>query len=190
MTVIDISYDVKNLPFDQKNILKKSYLNQIKIGLYVMVFENNSDVQVFDKNKMKDGSVGKVVVPENSVVIKTGKFENGLLNRLNDYYKHTHFKGHNESSAFIEILRSIKVFAMDDLKANYPSTRFAAVFEQYWNQSVFHKFNDAGALSKKQNKRSEYRLMNISHVECGTNLDIYLHDLANRIKESNSALFS
>lgn len=165
MHLTEISEALKNINFHNKPSLLSSDPHNIKTGLYLMLLENSTDTEIRDKNKNKStGEIGKIVVPKFSKVIKFGKFENGLINRMKGYSNHLHYATNRNDTVFPNILRSFYCLDLTSIAEKTPSFNAAAIFEEYWNKSIENYYSKNNLLQKSQNIRSEYRILNCMEI--------------------------
>ncbi len=122
-----------------------------------MAFLNIRNQDVYDNNPGRE----KIVVHSRSTSIKTGKFEGGLLKRINEYKKHLHVYSESNDKCFIfeECFSGLIVFDTNALRLGVGSCNAAKVFECYWNGAIvdfLNKNGDLGSSRFVQNKRTEW----------------------------------
>lgn len=128
-----------------------------KSGLYVLVFLNLSNQDIYDNNPGRE----KIVVYPQSISIKPGKFEGGLLKRMSEYRKHLHIKPERNGKYFVfdECFSGLIAFDTHELQVGVDSANSARVFECYWNSCILDLLMKDGRLSSSrftQNKRTEW----------------------------------
>ncbi len=123
-------------------------------GLYVFLFENADDLDVWDNPK--NAARRKVVIPSRGSSLKAGKFEKGLGVRLAEYAAHLHRRRQDRTEwAFLDSFRGGYLFDMTTGFGGIPSP--AAVFERYWVE-CFNAFAAQHSLLRTAQKaRSEWR---------------------------------
>jgi hypothetical protein len=146
----------------------------IKDGLYVFLFENQSDRRVRDNNTRP-----KTVIGTHGASLKPGKFENGFIVRMRNY--HDHLRRENEGGqvdhVFQECLRLALVLDLSTVRVGLPSS--ARVFEHYWNESISAFLEDETLLVGTQNGRAEWRSVQPSLL--ASPAKDKLRDLASRL---------
>jgi len=149
-------------------------------GLYVFVFANDSDEDVYDNNPTP-----KVVVPRRGRSLRAGKFEQGLALRMQNYNAHLHRRDTNGMQRWVlqECFRS--GLLLDLAGAEDPIPAPARVFERYWTDAVA-AFLDANRLlspSMEGNARSDWRLLRGERwtPDVQAELRSYLADVSARI---------
>jgi hypothetical protein len=156
---MDFTEEIKSIDWSKnKNEVTNQFsqeLNEITNGLYLLIFENKTNLDIRDNSK--------VVCPANSLSIKPGKFENGAF-RYKSYYEETHIDGTNINN-FNQCLIHAQIFDLGDdlIIPRISNTRY---FENLWKESIFHYSESNGFFLEFQNKRSEYRFLSLeSEIE-------------------------
>lgn len=161
MSLLEISDVLKGIDFQNRKSWSSSALSSINAGLYLMLLDNSDGPPIKDKNKIKNAKmIGKVVVPENSMAIKFGKFENGLIDRMKGYSKHLHHPDQIDGVLFPKVLAACYCLDLSAMNEKLPSFNSAAIYENFWNKSLDFYFSQNDLLHKDQNIRSEYRVVN------------------------------
>jgi hypothetical protein len=162
----NVKEELLRLNFNSKEDLRKSGLNSISVGLYVMIFDNRVNEDVRDKNpsrNVRDEFLGKVVIPKDTITVKSGKFEKNFLHRMKGYYEHLHHSSNPEFSVYQNILKLCYCLDLTTMvRKNYFNP--AAVYEQYWNRSIFNYLSENNLLASSQNNRSEYRIIEFGNA--------------------------
>ena len=190
MAVSDLTEIIKNINYSDKSEIKKSKINNISLGLYAMIFINPIEISIIDKNKQKNSPVlGKTVVPPRSVVLKAGKFQGGLISRMQSYEKHMHHEGVPDKSIFKSCLTRAIIFPMDDFKRQMEKSLIpSSIYEGYWNQSIFQHLKNNDILTEIQNYRTEYRTLKSSEYCLGNHFFSFMEKIASNIKISENIL--
>jgi hypothetical protein len=196
MKIVDATDQVLDVDFDNSKERKNSPLSLIKSGLYVLVFKNSNDLNILDRNKSKStNEVGKIVVPATSLVVKFGKFEDGLVTRLHGYHKHMHYRDESgpvsSAPVFKNVVKSIKYLSLNVISKNKTDWNQARIYEQYWNTSLHNYLNKNDFLSGYQNIRSEYRVLNQRALNHENQIfdDSFLNKISLNIHMTSSNLF-
>jgi hypothetical protein len=164
-------------------------LNAIKEGLYIMIYQNNNDEHVLDRNRKP-----KPIILKKSFSLKSGKFEGGLEGRLKDYYRHLHRKSDPGNSVFQECLMNLFVVETSDILGE-EGLITSRVFEQFWNSKIKLKLKEKGYLDEiNTNNRSEWiQLKNVEYnqfiseiIELKSKLNENIFRMSEVIVQSNS----
>jgi hypothetical protein len=150
-------------------------------GLYVFMFVNDSDEDVYDNN-----ATPKVVVPRRGRSLRAGKFEQGLTLRLQNYNAHMHRLQADGTQRWVlqECFRSGLVLDLAGADDAIPAP--ARVFERYWMDAVA-AFLDANRLlatgTDKQPGKGDWRVLRAERwtPDIQEELRSYLADVSARI---------
>lgn len=185
--LIQVTDQLRSFDFDNKKSWNKHPLNDVKMGLYLMILDNSDGLAIKDKNKNnKTDSIGKVVVPEKSISIKFGKFENGFLNRMRGYSKHLHRASEFDFSVFQSVLNKCYCLDLSLIDKIKPKFNPAAIYESFWNRSLHFHFLERGLLAPNQNMRSEYRVIELNKGVCESEFidENFLDEVSKSIDDS------
>lgn len=109
-------------------------------GLYVFLFANESETDVYDNT-----TAPKIVVPKRGRSIRAGKFEQGLSLRLQNYNAHLHRVQPDGSQRWV-LQESFRTgYVLDLTGAEDALAAPERVFEKYWTDAV-NAFLDANRL--------------------------------------------
>ncbi len=177
------------------SIIKKDDSNNPKNGLYVMVFKNQRDVAIHDRNAKKVNGIkvnlsGKVVVPPESYSIKFGKFEGHFHTRMRGYAEHMHYADLTDKAyppIFCEVLHSALMLPLINCSPEYINP--AAMFENFWNSSISHYLKEEQLLLEKQNIKSEYRLVKAFDEDHFDGLSKFANKVASDIFKVKETIF-
>lgn len=152
-------------------------------GLYVFVFRNDESRPVYDNNPKR-----KVVIHEEGLSIKPGKFEKGFSVRLENYYDHLHRVRRRNSPVPVLAESLLSGFCLDLSGVAGTIPRPARVFERYWTEAVNAFLEANGLLAEapiKQLKRSEWRYLRRSEWTMPTQrrFAVYLHQVCAKLSE-------
>lgn len=146
-------------------------------GLYVFVFANDSDADIYD-----NGPTPKVVVPRRGRSLRAGKFEQGLSLRLQHYNGHLHRLQPDGAQRWVlqECFRS--GFLLDLAGAEEAMAAPERLFERYWAEAV-NAFLDANRLLAGSSARGDWRFLKTERWTSGMQSEFrsYLADVAARI---------
>lgn len=168
-------------------------------GLYIMGFLNESGISIHDRNlrnrqnqnSHEKNLSGKVVVPENSYVVKFGKFENGFFNRMRGYSKHMHFLNSPQKSNLNVFKKTLSFAICLDLdNINSKPIVPAAMFEYFWNKKIDAFLMVNNKLLGKQNLASEYRVVRHFSESDVSNLKEFLTTVNQDITVMSTVLLS
>ena len=140
-------------------------INQIKDGLYVMVFINP-----YTDNRVRDNNTKpKTIIRPDGTSLKSGKFEGGLIQRIKNYFDHMRVdhKNNNITHVFNESLKYVKVCDLSEFKI-IQDTSNARLLESIWNKSIEHYLFKKNLLLPDQNSRTEWyftKEINISQLQ-------------------------
>lgn len=192
MTLLDLTDELRNAELSWARGGRRFFeqfstaAQDTRVGLYVLIHENDSDYAVYDRN-----GDGRVLIAPNSLGVKYGKFEQGFLSRRFTDHKHLHRKlpdGSEEIDIFANVLRYALVLDLSeiDLRPANP----AAVFESYWNPMLESVLSAKGWITRGQSSQSESRLIErgVSWQTLRDELFATAPGLANRIKDAAAVL--
>jgi hypothetical protein len=131
-------------------------------GLYVAVYVNESEHDVWDDNEGRE----KVVVEARSSTLKYGKFEGGVVDRYKEQFEHLRRHPPGEPSQtwiFRELVRFVIV--LDLTPVPLPSCSCARVFEPFWNAQIEHWLREHHLLSKQGKRIESRRLLGVPKRE-------------------------
>jgi|GEM_PF-4181777 len=130
-----------------------SAAQETRIGLYVLVHENESEHAIRDRN-----GDGRVLVEPKALGVKYGKFEHGFLSRRFTDHRHLHRRlpdDSEEADIFASVLRYALVLDLSDIDLGPANA--AAVFESYWNAMLESALCSKGWVTLGQSSQSESR---------------------------------
>lgn len=141
------------LPQRERELQFAESTRAIRDGLYVAVYVNGSDHDVWDNNTKP-----KVVIPANSSMLKYGKFQGGVLRRYRETFEHLRRRppnGQTETWIHRELARLVLVLDLTPVALRTCSC--ADVFEPFWNGSIETWLSGRTLLVAQQRKRVESR---------------------------------
>jgi hypothetical protein len=150
-------------------------------GLYVFMFVNDSDEDVYDNTPTP-----KVVVPRRGRSLRAGKFEQGLALRLQNYNAQLHRLEPDGSQRWVlqECFRS--GFLLDLASSEDPIPAPERVFERYWTDAVAAFLDTNRLIAPSHDKhppKGDWRVLRAErwNAEVQAELRMYLADVAARI---------
>jgi hypothetical protein len=158
-------------------------------GLYVFLFENRQDRDVFDANKTP-----KIVVHGHGISLKSGKFEQTLTTRLANYEAHLHVMAPHGQRQYVFQATFVRGYVLDlssrDTLNSYPLAR---IFERFWVEEVNRFLVASSLLSRppqKQIARSEWRYLRTGALTTETTerLKNHLESVAKTIDRMQTAI--
>lgn len=153
-------------------------LGAVSQGLYVFVFENETQFDILDRNKKP-----KVIIRQRGSSLKPGKFEQGFATRIANYCAHLHHAADGiPRFVFSQVFAGGFLF---DLSAHNDRGATARVFEPYWLEGVNDFIREENLLPPKSKIRGEWRQLTVPVFDEArrSRLKARLEDLAERIED-------
>jgi len=159
--------------------IDSNFLQTSKQGLYVMVFKNRFNSDIFDNNRLK-----KVVVFKDRCSVKSGKYESSFENRIKSYRNHLHINnGFSKKFVFDESLCFLYTVDTSKYQSDLILSRS---LESIWNQKIYNFLKSRLLIEESNhNKRSEW----IPLID-NLNLNKLKVDLKSFVSELDSNLVS
>lgn len=173
--------------FDWSRTDSSSFKNNPKCGLYLLVFQNDFECSIHDRNVRKDSITrsGKVMIPARATTVKVGKFEKTLAKRMLDYNKHMHFQSTSNDvmpNLLSQCLQKAYVYPILCQSEFEEKVNGAQVYEKLWINAIDAYLKRNMLLTTEQNYRSEYRNTHPLHDEYPA-IEKLLEDVSGTILE-------
>ncbi|MRG96120.1 hypothetical protein [Polyangium spumosum] len=151
-------------------------------GLYVFLFENQTELDVYDNPRTDKRR--KVVVPGGGASLKPGKFEQGFRVRLDSYNKHMHRRPNASSLefAFFDTFRGGFLLDLSESFDDVPNP--PKVFEPYWIECINAFAGRRSLFVEDQKHRPEWRHLRVASwtPEVRALFGLYIAQVADQIR--------